>query len=605
MNSTLSVALRISSLFTRLLTEAARTTPIGKSPQIFAWERLTIAVFENGLLPAIRLEQIREDPAHSFASARDRARKHASNNLHGVNVSNLSSVVSTSPALKTQLETRLDNVQATIASIIDAPTPPLKQHCGRSKSERQATQGRRDSSLSRGKTSGKQKTPRSTRPSSCMYEHCMRPNTHRTEDCLFKKLAEKIGSDPSQGPDRLVPARFGSITTVSRTALVATRHPICPVVAPVGTKGTNTVVVSAKADGRRTPSAVLTPKRLLGTRVRSSKHQLQQDLDETKYDDFFSSLLRHSQPAVLDVSSYSTRFPSTRVPIPGVLEEDNIEHQLTINSATDIPCISKTFIDKHEKLRQKCIFPVPPGAISLRSADGSPLKILGYIRFTLKLGNKSLPVEALVLPHLGPDVMLLDNSIMKSFGAKLNWTTECLSFQDSRHTIPAVHVRRSVQPQYCSVITQTADTQPTPVLVSRKYVVPAAHEALIRVFSTARPEKDTLALIEPGIASIHTLDDMPHDEIWQSVIIARTVTQWSSLTNSALVQVGNPSDRAIILKPNTIVGTISPVTAISPQTASAITQNCSESSQARIDLTAALDESFKNTTLTISSEHRL
>ena len=133
-------------------------------------------------------------------------------------------------------------------------------------------------------------------------------------------------------------------------------------------------------------------------------------------------------------------------------------------------------------------------------------------------------------------------------------------------------------------------------MVPRKYVVPAAHEALIRVFNTARPEKDTLALIEPRIASVHTLDDMSQDEIWQSVIIAQTVTQWSSLTNSALVQVGNPSDRAIILKPNTIVGTISPVTAISSQTASAITKNCSESSQARIDLTAALDESFKDTT---------
>ena len=70
-------ALRISSLFTRLLTEAARTGPIEKSSHIFAWERLKIAVFENGLLPAIRLEQIREDPAHSFAAARDRARKHA------------------------------------------------------------------------------------------------------------------------------------------------------------------------------------------------------------------------------------------------------------------------------------------------------------------------------------------------------------------------------------------------------------------------------------------------------------------------------------------------------------------------------------------------
>ena len=66
-------ALRISSLFTRLLTETARTTPLGKSPQIFAWERLKIDVFEKGLLPAIRVEQIREDPAPSFASARDKS----------------------------------------------------------------------------------------------------------------------------------------------------------------------------------------------------------------------------------------------------------------------------------------------------------------------------------------------------------------------------------------------------------------------------------------------------------------------------------------------------------------------------------------------------
>ena len=192
--------------------------------------------------------------------------------------------------------------------------------------------------------------------------------------------------------------------------------------------------------------------------------------------------------------------------------------------------------------------------------------------------------------------MLIDNSIMKSFGAKLDWTTERLSFQDSERTIPAMHVRRSIRSQHCSVITPTAVTQSIPVLVSRKYVVPAAHEPLIRVSSTARPEKDTSALIEPRIASAHTFDGTSQDEIWQLLIIARTVTHWSSSTNSALVQVGNPSDRSIILKPNTIVGTISPVTAIPPQTASAITRNCSKSSQARKHLTAALDESFKSST---------
>ena len=172
------------------------------------------------------------------------------------------------------------------------------------------------------------------------------------------------------------------------------------------------------------------------------------------------------------------------------------------------------------------MFPVPPGAISLHSTDGSPLEILGCVRFTLKLSNKSLPVEALVLPHLGPDVMLIDNSIMKSFGAKLDWTTERLCFQDSNDTISAIHVRRYIKSKYCYVITQTADTQPIPVLVSRKYVVPAAHEALIRISSTARPKKDTSALIEPRIAQAHTLDGMPQDEIWQTLIVAKAVTQW-------------------------------------------------------------------------------
>ena len=55
-------------------------------------------------------------------------------------------------------------------------------------------------------------------------------------------------------------------------------------------------------------------------------------------------------------------------------------------------------------------------------------------------------------------------------------------------------------------------------------ITPAAHEALQRVSSTARPQNDTLVLIGPRIVSTHTLDGMPQDEIQQSLIIARTVT---------------------------------------------------------------------------------
>ena len=367
-----------------------------------------------------------------------------------------------------------------------------------------------------------------------------------------------------------------------------------------GTEVTSTVAVAAKAGGRSTtarqnhPSeGVLTPQRSLATVARSKKHRSQYvGLEETEYDDFFRSFSRHYQSAVLDVFSCSTLFSSTRVHIPGVLEGDNIEQKLTIYSATDIPCVANTFIDNHENYAINVLSPFHPALYPYTVLTA----VLGYIGFTLKLGNKSLPVEALVLPHLGPDSMLIDNSTMKSFRAKLDWAAERLSFKDSNATIPATHTRRSLGSKYCSVIAQTSDEQSVAVWVSKKYVVPAAHEALIRVFSTARRQKDTLALIEPRTLSANTLEGTPQDEIWQALIVARTVTRWCNKTKSALVQVGNPSDRPVILKPKTVVGTTSSVTAISSQTVSAITHNHSESSQARIDLTAALDESFRNST---------
>ena len=117
------------------------------------------------------------------------------------------------------------------------------------------------------------------------------------------------------------------------------------------------------------------------------------------------------------------------------------------------------FHPQPEKLRYNLVLPIPAGAISLRSTDGSPLKISGFIRFALnKLGNKSLPVEALALPLLGLKAMLIDNSIMKAFEAKLDWAAERLFFKDSNITIPAIHTRQPIRSKYCSVITQDSDT---------------------------------------------------------------------------------------------------------------------------------------------------
>ena len=120
-------------------------------------------VFENELLPSIRTEQIWEDPAHSFASAINKARKHAPNNLHVFNATNSSLIVSTLPPPKHHLETRLDDVQAIIASLIEAPAPSMHHKRGRSKTERRPTQGRHDNSASkRDRSSSKAKATCST-----------------------------------------------------------------------------------------------------------------------------------------------------------------------------------------------------------------------------------------------------------------------------------------------------------------------------------------------------------------------------------------------------------------------------------------------------------
>ena len=127
--------------------------------------------------------------------------------------------------------------------------------------------------------------------------------------------------------------------------------------------------------------------------------------------------------------------------------------------------------------------------------------------------------------------MLIDNSIMKALGAKLDWAAERLSFEDSNITIPATHMRRPIRSKYCSVTTQDSDKEDNPVFFFNRYIIPAAYEALICVFSTARPQKYTLAMIEPKIATPDTIKNIPQDEVWQSLIVARTVTNWRVKTS--------------------------------------------------------------------------
>lgn len=113
--------------------------------------------------------------------------------------------------------------------------------------------------------------------------------------------------------------------------------------------------------------------------------------------------------------------------------------------------------------------------LSISSADGSPLKIIGYIRSHLTLEGITLPVEAFVVPPLGPEKASLDKSIMGAFGAVLDWHTEALSYETSQ-------AKNKLTPRYgrpsqgdtdaaqCSVVRLTRCVTRVPVFSSRNYV---------------------------------------------------------------------------------------------------------------------------------------
>ena len=87
---------------------------------------------------------------------------------------------------------------------------------------------------------------------------------------------------------------------------------------------------------------------------------------------------------------------------------------------------------------------VPSGAINFSNADSSSSKYLAYVRFQLKLGAITLPVEPFVSRSLGPVIMLLDDTTMSASGAVLDWSTEHLTFKNSQVKHKASH--RKVTP---------------------------------------------------------------------------------------------------------------------------------------------------------------
>lgn len=128
--------LTVSGLFSRFLTEANSAPPPHQTPDAFAWDTLKIAVYENGLLFSNRNEQIRDDPARTFATA------HESTNLHGVHTASHISGITTNPA-PSQIEPSMVELKAQASALSKKSHHPPRR--GRSISRASGTHGRSDS----------------------------------------------------------------------------------------------------------------------------------------------------------------------------------------------------------------------------------------------------------------------------------------------------------------------------------------------------------------------------------------------------------------------------------------------------------------------------
>ena len=154
---------------------------------------------------------------------------------------------------------------------------------------------------------------------------------------------------------------------------------------------------------------------------------------------------------------FSLYFSSGRVQSSGSVDNHPVP-AIAVDTATDISVVSQAWLMSHPTLRSVTIQPVPPSAVALRAANGSPLDILGFVVFTLTLSTITQDVEALALPALGPDSILLDKKVMSNFGAVLDWEN-----QTTRYLVCHLHLLVNLSQQFI-VLATPPPAQLTPPL---------------------------------------------------------------------------------------------------------------------------------------------
>ena len=153
-----------------------------------------MATFENGLIPPIRVELIREDSSLSCQASRTRAKKHEMNALRGPPTppptTYASAVTGASPGPDRQLITSMANIEKAIVSNLTA---------GRGRAQRvtfaRDTHGSADK-RGRSVSTDRSKSRHTTAVAAgakCDYPMCRHRTSHSRPECRLAKAHEEKG----------------------------------------------------------------------------------------------------------------------------------------------------------------------------------------------------------------------------------------------------------------------------------------------------------------------------------------------------------------------------------------------------------------------------
>lgn len=146
-----------------------------------------------------------------------------------------------------------------------------------------------------------------------------------------------------------------------------------------------------------------------------------------------------ARPTPLSLSSSRFRVHGKLHGVSGVM--------LTIDTATDVPLISHAYLQPQPILHNRSLMGASCSALELRSANASPLEILGLLSLDLLIGDLTQQIECFV-PSLGPDTILLRDNILSAFRALLDWDSQTLSPKTSS-SISSVNRRGLSPPHHC------------------------------------------------------------------------------------------------------------------------------------------------------------